>query len=121
MSTNFGVKYRSARDSLLHLLSDLHWHNRKDLEVVAGNRYAARMLELRRLGYVIEDRAAAQGHGKDYRLMRKTPGVPQEKRVKVFLFENDAETLLSGGPMTSEAEAAFKDALGSFRNNKHKL
>ena len=120
MSTNFGVKYESARDRMLSLLSDLKWHNRKDLEAVAGNRYAARMLELKRLGYSIVDRVATEGHGKDYRLTHQKPGSPQEKRVKVFLTESVADLLLMG-QMTNDATIAIRDALGSFRNNKHKL
>jgi len=120
MSTDFGVKYETARDRLLRLVLDLQWHNRQELEAAAGNRYAARVLELKRLGYVVEDRESATGHGKDYRLTSRTPGAPQEKKVKVFLSEEDAELLLAG-QVTGEAEAAVEDALGSFRANKHKL
>jgi len=118
---DYGKKYGSAREALLDRMSDCVWHSWKELEAVAGNRYAARMLELRRLGYQIEDRSGvAHPDGKDYRLISVVPGPPKKKQVKVFLDEYDAQAAVLGN-LTSTARTAVKDALGSFMANKDKL
>ena len=109
----------TARGRLLKLLEDLGWHDHRDLERVAGNRYAARLLELKRLGYRIEDRSGTKD-GKAYRLLSREPSEPQGKRVKVFLDEADADAL-SHGRITAAAVDAVGLALASFRANRGKL
>lgn len=109
---------RSARDTLLSLLSDLGWHHNRELRV-AGVRYSARLLELKRLGYQIERRAIEGGH--EYRLVSLRRQAPKEKMVKVFLVEADASAIVERRAITDTAMAAIRDALGSFMNNRDKL
>lgn len=118
MAHNYGVKFKSARERLFDLLSDLRWHTHKEMEAVSGNRYAARLLELKREGYVIESRAIPDG--KEHRLKSRQKGPPQPKRVKVFLNEHDAAALTQG-KVTPAAQKAVTSALASFRVNKGKL
>lgn len=116
---NFGTEKLALRERVLSLLSDLGWHSFSQIHSVGGIRYSARLLELKRLGYRIEDRATGTD-GKDYRLISLTPGPAQEKRVKVFLRETDAEKLVVG-KITRAAIAAVSDALGSFKTNRDNL
>ena len=118
---DYAKKYSSAKEALLDRLSDCSWHPWKELEAVAGNRYAARTLELRRAGYQIENRPSQSfPDGKDYRLMSLVTGAPKPKRVKVFLGEYDAQAIVLGN-ITPAAKAAVKVALKSFTVNKGKL
>ena len=117
MSHDHGQINETKRDALLNLLLDLEWHDHFELQV-AGVRYGARVLELKRLGYQIETRDL--DYGKQYRLKSVRKGKPQEKRVKIFLPERDA-TALVNGHVTRAAMRIVKDALGSFQENKHKL
>lgn len=121
MAANHGAIFKNARDSLFELLSDLKWHPHFELKRQGGVRYSARLLELKRLGYKIKDRAH-DGHpvGKDYRLVSKNPGAPKEKQVKMFLSEEDA-LFLTRVCVTPTARSAARAALISFRANKHKL
>jgi hypothetical protein len=117
LSIDYGRRYRTAREALLGLLWDLSWHRHEELARAAGVRYGARLLELRRLGYVLETEELEEG--KRYRLMSRERGAPQEKRVKCLLTEIDAESVVVGAP-TDEARRAVSDALGSFRSNRGK-
>jgi len=119
MSVDHAALHTTARERLLAYLLDLQWHAASDLGVVAGNRYAARLLELRRLGYAIETRPAT-GDGKSYRLTSRTRGPMLGKKVKIFLEESDAAALLDG-VVTMPATASITDALASFRANRAKL
>jgi len=118
LSINFAAKYRSARERIFQLLADLEWHGHAELARVGGVRYGARLLELRRLGFAIND--VEEGDGKRYRLVSLTAGVPQGKRVKVLLDEADADLLLSG-VLSPRARLRLVDALASFRANRDKL
>jgi len=121
MSTavDYGRKYKPARQRLYELLVDGCWHSHKQLELVAGNRYSARLLELKRLGCRFESRFLEEGGGKVWRLLAER-GRPQGKRVKVFLDEADAAELV-GGTVTLTARSAVRTALNSFRQHKEKL
>jgi len=121
MSRDYGVEYKTARDRLYDLLADLYWHSAKELSRVGGVRYGARILELKRLGYQIESREVEGQEGKDYRLISRHKGSPQQKRVKVLLTEDDAHDLAYNDTLTDRARDAIQNALGSFRTNKDKL
>ncbi len=118
MRADYAERYTSARDAIFGLLSDLGWHSHRELGSVGGNRYSARLLELKRLGYAIESRELEEG--KLYRLASLQRGEPQIKRVKVFLTEREAEALAEGVP-SSGARAAVARALASFRTNRERL
>lgn len=118
MSEDYGTKYENARDRALRVLSDGTWHGWAELEMVAGVRYGARLLELRRLGHVIEHADHPSGDGRMYRWTGTTD--PQEKRVRVYLTEFDALELVNGR-LTPSATAAVQEAIGSFRHNRDKL
>ena len=107
----------SAVQNLLNLLSDLQWHMPKEMERVAGNRYAARSYDLRRKGYQMATRPSVTGEGVDTRLLSLERGTPQERRVKAFLDEADAVAFLEGR-VTNSARRAVKDALDLFRRNR---
>lgn len=118
ISTDFGTKYATARDRVYGLLSDLGWHTWRELEAVGGVRYGARLLELRRLGYLFE--TADLEDGQRYRLKSLERAAPQPKRVKVLLEEADAESLYRG-EVSVTAAMAVSVALASFRANRGKL
>ncbi len=124
MSIDWAREKKTARGRVLFALRDLQWHSHLDLAKpsVGGPRFPARLLELRRLGYKMESRAinGDKRKGKMYRLLSLTAGAPQGKKVKVYLTERDAERLLIGH-LSRQASRALKDALGSFKTNKHKL
>lgn len=92
---DYADKKRPQREKVLQVLSDLQWHPYMDLAAVGGVRYGARLLELKRLGYEIEDRNVKGDIGKDYRLKRLRPGMPKQKLVKVFLMEDEAQAIVS--------------------------
>ena len=122
MSVNYGQEKKTQRQRVLEALSDLGWHSFKALVRVGGIRYSARILELKRLGYVIEDRETGDGSlGKEYRLTSLVPGAPQEKRVKVFLDAQDVSAMLNTGTVPLSARAPLAEALGSFCANMDKL
>lgn len=124
MSIDHAELHKTARGRVLLTLHDLKWHANHELskKSVGGIRYSARLLELKRLGYDIEDRDIEGAKaGKEYRLRSRVPGEGQAKRVKVFLEESDVDTLLKRGTLTPRARKALADALGSFRTNKDKL
>ena len=114
---DFAEEKKPARERLLDLLLDGRWHSWQECQSVGGVRYSARLLELKRQGHRIETRGEKHS-GFDYRHVGV--GKPQQKRVKIYLTESDAEDLLSG-ILTGNASSAISDALASFRSNKHKL
>lgn len=115
---NFGEKYAAARSRLVQSMSDLQWRSCKQLGAIAGNRYGARLREMRRQGYLFEDREIEDG--KAYRLVSAVPSSPREKRVRVYLEERDAAALLSG-EVSLFARKDVAGALGRFRANKGRL
>lgn len=122
MSTDFAVVKESARDRVLALLWDLVWHGYEELHRTGGIRYSARLLELRRLGYDIVTEGKKES-GLRYRLKSRTPGEPQEKRVKVFLEESDAVHLVVLARVNGMDAAAgsLRRAVESFHHNRDKL
>lgn len=118
MSIDFAERYASARQRLLTAMCDLQWRTCKQIEQLAGNRYGARLRELRRLGYIIEDRELDDG--KAYRLVSAAPSSPREKKVRVYLEESDAAAVLDG-EVSLFARAAVAGALNSYRANRGKL
>lgn len=119
MSRDYGSINSTKRDAVLKLLSDLQWHPHQQLAGVGGVRYGARVLELRRLGYRIEV-MDTEPQGRTYRLHSMSRGTPQAKKVKIYLHEDDAAALAMGHA-TSRAVDAAREALATFRTNKHKL
>jgi hypothetical protein len=123
--SNFGLTKKPQRDKVLDALWDCKWHTFRELSQVGGIRYSARLLELKRLGYKIEDREMSivldKVDGKEYRLTSRTPGAPQGKKVKVFLDERDANALLEGPLPSNNARRALRTAYQSFVANKDRL
>lgn len=113
------------RNKLLAMLMDMKWHKPGEMRKAGGVRYGARLLELKRLGYMIDDRPlSGKEQGKEYCLAALVPGTPQKKRAKVFLSEKDLITLVSGGTiihLTKEGQDELKLSLIRFQNNKDKL
>lgn len=122
MSVDYGKAKKTARERALLCLWDLTWHPWRDLEPAgAGVRYSARVRELKREGWKIDDRPLEDGSlGKEYRLMSHRKGRPATKQVKVYLTEDQA-VALTQGIVTPATAKAVADALASFRVNKHKL
>jgi len=94
-AVNYATKYRTARERVFDLLSDLRFHSWRELQAAGGNRYGARLLELRREGYEIVDTAYDED-GQQYRLVRLERGEPQPKRVRVYISESSAEHAVRG-------------------------
>lgn len=101
------------------LLWDLEPHSFKELHREGGIRYHARILELKRLGYDIEDDGAEEG--KWWRLRSHDLGPPLGKKVKVYLEESDVEQLIDHGVVSRRARLALSLSLSSFKKNRHKL
>lgn len=123
MSIDYAELKKTARGRVLLLLTDLHWHTHVELQRQGGARYGARVLELKRLGYEIEDRHIDddQRNGKEYRLVSLQPGQPQAKRVKVYLDAADVASILHHQTMPWRARKALEDAYRSFKANEDKL
>lgn len=124
MRVDFGSRYSTARTRILGYLSDLEWHTHRELAHIGGNRYGARLGELRRLGYLIESRDIEDGHGKRYRLQALEPAARRAKRVKLLIPERDAEKLVPLAQihgLSPAARDAIDDALASYRANRSKL
>lgn len=120
MSVDYGEKHVSARAKLFALMQDCQWHSWRELQAVAGNRYGARLLELRRLGYRFADPEPEGEDGQRYRLLSIHPDRPQLKRVKILMDEKEVIALLRGD-MSLFARQAIVDALKSYQHNKAKL
>lgn len=116
---DYAKKNKPKREQLLKLLSDLRWHPHYELRNRGGIRYSARLLELKRLGYLIEDRRLSE-QGKEYRLRTLKRGALREKKVKVYLRYEDAENLLEG-TMSNNVYLAVEQALQSYRANRNNL
>lgn len=124
MSTDYGALKTPARDRILQVMSDLHWHSWKELKEVGGVRYGARLLELRRMGYEMvshESHDVPNDTGKVYRLISTERHEPQGKQVKVFLTERETVELLQTADALSTGAIKLNRALASYRANKDKL
>lgn len=123
MSTDHAEEHRPQREVLLDAMRgdcDV-WFTVGQLVELGGIRYGARLLELRRLGWIVESRTdESSPNGKLYRI-HPTKGPPQRKRVKVLLDEADVAELLERGTVSLAARVELADALGSFRHNREKL
>ena len=121
MTTDHAQTHMPKRERLRLLLWDLRWHAHAELRGVAGVRYSARLLELKRLGFEVEDEPIQGDTGKRYRLKSHTPGAPKVKLVKVYLREQDCARLVERGEVGLHLENCIAGALQSFRQNKDKL
>jgi len=121
MSVDYGVKYATARERILANLKSMQWRSWRVLRRSGGVRYGARLRELKRLGYQIEDATSNDNEGKVYRLLSPTPGPPQAKMVKVYLPEKNVIVLLDNFELPAATRAMLLDALRSFQHNRHKL
>ena len=119
--TDHAAIHKPKRERLRLLLWDCEWHLHGELRLVGGVRYSARLLELKRLGYQIEDEPLSGEPGKRYRLKTRKLGEPRGKRVKVYLRERDCVRLLERGEVSLHLENCVADALRSFQYNKDKL
>ena len=119
--TDHASIHKPKRKLLLALLWDCGWHRHGALRRVGGVRYSARLLELKRLGYQIEDEPLAGEPGKRYRLTTRKLGEPLGKRVKVYLRERDCVRLLERGEVSLHLENCVAKALRSFQHNKDNL
>jgi hypothetical protein len=118
MSTDYAEEKRPARERLLTLLKDGKWHPWSAMRQAGGMRYSARLLELKRLGYEFESRGRAET-GKDYRLTGK--GEPKEKRVKVFLTEDQAKYLIRRVSDREDVREALMSAVATFQTRRDHL
>jgi len=116
---DYAKKNKPKREQLLKLLSDLRWHPHYELRRRGGIRYSARLLELKRLGYLIESQRLSE-QGKEYRLKTLERSAIREKKVKIYLRYDDAENLLEGELSTS-VYLAVEEALQSYRANRNNL
>jgi hypothetical protein len=109
---NFSTHYRSAREAIHDLLADGQWHTWDQLEAAGGNRYGARLDELRAAGHLIES-VDLPVDGKRYRLLGAKV-MPRERRVRVYLDAADAKELAKGH-VTLFAQSAAKAAMAGRR------
>ncbi len=122
MSLDFARLNMSKREALFDLLRDGAWHNHREIAMVGGVRYSARLLELKRLGFAIDSEETADGEqGKRYRMPSTIPGVAKTKRVKVYLEEHDVAVMVERGYVPPLARDALTDARASFNANRDKL
>ena len=121
MSEDYGVKYATARDRVLAELKSMQWTSWKTLRRTGGVRYGARIRELRRLGYKIEDGPTNGPDGKAYRLRSLRPGAPEEKHVKIYLPESHVINLLDNYEIPDFTRTLILIALRTFQANKDKL
>ncbi len=119
MSLDYARLNMTKRQAVFRLLSDAAWHGHQEIAKVGGVRYSARLLELKRLGFLVETQDTGT-QGRMYRLVSIVPGRPQPKRVKVFLEEEDVRAMVRG-IVPSRAQAALADAHGSYVANREKL
>ena len=121
-SDDFAKTHKTKRSKLLNLLWDLDWHHHTELSV-AGVRYSARLLELKRLGYTIETKPNLHTHGNYYRLVSHEQSLPQERQVKVFLDPSDVAYLLDwkSSHLRPTARKQLSDALARYKANITKL
>jgi hypothetical protein len=119
VSADYSTEYSTARARIYAKLSDLKWHSHRELGKIGGNRYGARIGELRRLGYLIQT-VAVKGDGRRYKLnsLERKAAIP--KRVKVYLSLDDAQTIAAWG-LPPGAVAAVEAALESYHANRSKL
>ncbi len=122
MAIDYGAINVTKREALFGLLADGEWHSHVEIAGVAGVRYSARILELKRLGYMIDSEDSHDGEqGKRYRMLSTTPGLGKAKRVKVYLEEPDVLDMVERGIVPPAARAALEDAHASFNTNRDKL
>ncbi len=107
------------RAKLLKKLKDLEWHSWAELENLAGNRYGARLHELREAGYKIVSRPSSLApnyDGKDYRLTQLSRVAQKNRKVKVYITPEQAHALRIG-VVTPSVKEAVAQALASYERN----
>lgn len=107
---DFHQAKKPQRERLLTLLRDKAWHSWRDLLAACGPRYGARILELKREGFVIESRVG-KAEGKDYRLVSWVKEDPPEPRVRVYLTPEDVRSILATSALSHEGRNALSAAL----------
>lgn len=118
--TDYAVKYVTARQRVLAELMPLQWRSWRILRRIGGVRYGARLRELKRLGYRIEDTSGNDNEGKVYRLINPRPARPAIKQVKIYLPEEHVKALLRD-ELYPETKTIALEALRIFQANRHKL
>lgn len=121
-SEDFAKTHSPKRAKLLRLLWDCKWHHHKELRV-AGVRYSARLLELKRLGYLIGTDSLENEPGNRYRLLSRVPTTPQQRQIKVFLEPADVRFLLNHHReiLPRDAYKRLNDAFNRYTENLNKL
>ncbi|HUW17256.1 MAG TPA: hypothetical protein VMW94_09285, partial [Actinomycetes bacterium] len=99
------------------------WHHWEELEV-GGNRYGARISELRDAGWRITSRPLPTG-GSRYRLVSQVCGEGRSPRVKVFLSPRAVRVILSHASrgrmvLGPEDVSAFETSLASYLRNRER-
>lgn len=116
---DFSFKHRGARERLLELLRDQRWHRWDELEEVAGNRFGARIHELRKEGWQIIDTPDDED-GQRYQLASLTRGVRQPDQVRVYISAFCAEQAARTGTLTEQARENVKRALDIFKSRRNR-
>lgn len=119
-SEDFAKTHSPKRAKLLRLLWDCKWHHHKELRV-AGVRYSARLLELKRLGYLIGSDSLENEPGNRYRLLSRVPTLPQQRQIKVFLEPADVHFMLKHIHLPPDANKKLSDAYNRYTTNINKL
>lgn len=119
MIADHAVKYASARDAVLEALRSGAWVSWRQLNAIAGVRYGARIRELKRLGYQIEA-TEREDHGRSCRLISPDLGHAREKRIRIYLDEQDALEM-SRGNVTLTAIGEVRSSLQRFRKYRGRL
>lgn len=120
MAIDYAEKKKPFREQVFDLLSDLKWHTHVELSRVGGNRYAARILELKRQGYQIDSKPFVDV-GKVYRLVSLKRGEPQSKRVRVFLDIDDAILVVNCSHLPDNIRDIVQESIDSFLNRGEAL
>lgn len=121
MGVNFGAENTNLRDKLRGYLADMRWHSWRELKEVGGSRFGARLLELKREGYIIDRESIKGSRGFRYKLRSLVPGEPQRKQVKALLPPSDVDVFLKTGKASGELFDAIADAFASYQYNEAKL
>ena len=85
---------RSSRQGVFAVLADLKWHGGAELVRAGGNRYSARVDELRALGYEIDRRSTDAAEFDEYKLKSTTPGAARTQKVRVDFTEWELSQLM---------------------------
>lgn len=107
--TNHALKFGTARCALLDAMSNGAWFTYRDLAVIAGQRFGARILEAKREGAIFESEPWRDG--KRYRLIGWASARPIKSRRRLLLADDDIASIANGCPSVAarrEAEKVMK-------------